>query len=105
MTTMTNEQQVAKIGSNQTNQKVSQSFRRGGNFTIALAFSAMSLSAASAPKKSYVPAWVQAWPGLQCQLYPAGSAPSSGLTVFTDDDGYLRFHAVRPATYHAVPRL
>ncbi len=40
---------------------------------------------------------VQALPGLQCSLYPEGSAPSTGLTVFTDDDGYARFHAVRAA--------
>ena len=48
-----------------------------------------------APKKSYTPASVRALPGLKCSLYPAGAAPSKGLTVFTDDDGYARFHAVR----------
>ena len=48
----------------------------------------------TASKKSYVPASVHALPGLQCKLYPTGSDPSSGLPVFTDDDGYARFHAV-----------
>lgn len=41
----------------------------------------------TAPKKSYDPASFSALPGLQCKLYPEGSAASKGLTVFTDDDG------------------
>ena len=59
----------------------------------------------TAPKKSYTPASVRALPGLQCRIYPTGSAPSLGLTVFTDDDGYARFHAVRAAAGDAVQRL
>ena len=59
----------------------------------------------SPAKRSYSPASVQAFPGLQCSLYPEGSAPSSGLTVFTDDDGYARFHAVRAAAGDKVQRL
>jgi hypothetical protein len=38
-------------------------------------------------------------------MYPEGSAPSAGLTVFTDDDGYARFHAVRVAAGEKVQRL
>jgi len=57
------------------------------------------------PKKSYTPASVRALPGLKCSIYPAGGEPSKGLTVFTDDDGYARFHAVRAAGGDAVQRL
>lgn len=59
----------------------------------------------AAPKKIYAPASVQASPGLQCKLHPIGSAPSAGLAVFTDDDGYARFHAVRAAAGDAAQRL
>jgi hypothetical protein len=59
----------------------------------------------SASKKSYTPASAYASPGLQCKLYPTGSAPSAGLDVYTDDDGYARFHAVRAATGDAVHQL
>jgi peptidase A4-like protein len=41
------------------------------------------------------PASVEAAPGLQCTLHPAGSPSSDGLTVFTNNDGIARFHAVR----------
>ena len=59
----------------------------------------------SAPKKSFVPASFSALPELQCKLYPEGSDSSKGLTVFTDDDGYARFHAVRATASDAVQRL
>ncbi len=59
----------------------------------------------SAPKKSYTPAAVYASPGLECTLYPTGSAPSAGLPVYTDDDGYARFHAVRAVAGDAVHQL
>ncbi len=59
----------------------------------------------SAPKRSYTPVAVRALPGLQCLIYPEGSAPSAGLTVYTDDDGYARFHAVRVAATDKVQRL
>ena len=62
-------------------------------------------TAVSSAKKSYAPASIHALPGLQCKLYPAGSAPSAGLSVFTDDDGYARFHAVRAVAGDAVQRL
>jgi len=62
-------------------------------------------SIASAPKKSYDPASVRALPGLQCRLYPEGSKPSAGLAVFTDDDGYARFYAVRMTATDKVRRL
>src|ERR1700693_6311806 len=56
----------------------------------------------TAPKKVYTPASVHALPGLQCQLYPTGSEPSTGLEVYTNDDGYARFHAVRAAAGDGV---
>jgi hypothetical protein len=59
----------------------------------------------SASRKGYEPASVRALAGLQCRLYAEGSDPSKGLTVFTDDDGYARFHAVRLTTADAVQRL
>jgi hypothetical protein len=49
----------------------------------------------SAPKKSYTPASVRALPELQCKLYVTGTDPAKGLAVYTDDDGYARFFAVR----------
>jgi len=59
----------------------------------------------SAAKRSYAPASVQASPELQCLIYPEGAEPSTGLTLFTDDDGYARFHAVRAAAGDKVQRL
>jgi len=59
----------------------------------------------SAPTKVLVPASFSALPELQCKLYPAGSDASKALTVFTDDDGYARFHAVRATASDAVQRL
>lgn len=54
---------------------------------------------------SYEPASVRAAPGLQCNLYPTGEDATSGVPVFTDDDGYARFHAVRPSGTYAVTEL
>jgi hypothetical protein len=59
----------------------------------------------SSAKKSYEPASIHALPGLQCKLHPTGSAPSAGVPVFTNEDGYARFHAVRAASGDAVQRL
>jgi hypothetical protein len=59
----------------------------------------------SAPTKVFVPASFSALPELQCKLYPGGSDASRGLSVFTDDDGYARFHAVRATASDAVQRL
>src|SRR5579863_5783130 len=56
-------------------------------------------------KKSFTPASVRALPGLKCSVYPVGTEPSKGLIVFTDDDGFARFHAVRAASGDAVQRL
>src|SRR5580700_6260327 len=67
--------------------------------------SALNHPIPSAPKRSYAPASVQASPELQCLIYPEGGAPSAGLTVFTDDDGYARFHAVRAAQGDKIQRL
>jgi hypothetical protein len=60
---------------------------------------------ASAPKKSFTPASFAAQPDLQCQVYPPGSKSSQGITVFTNDDGYARFHAVRATASDSVQRL
>jgi hypothetical protein len=62
-------------------------------------------SVSTASKKSYEPASVLAFPGLHCKLYPTGSEPSSGVEVFTDNDSYARFHAVRAAAGDAVQQL
>ena len=43
------------------------------------------------------PASAMAAPNLECKLHARGSAPDSGITVFTDGDGYARFFAVRSA--------
>jgi hypothetical protein len=59
----------------------------------------------SAPKKIYEPASVAALPGQQCKLYAEGSAPSHSLEVFTNDDGYARFQAVRATASDAIQRL
>jgi hypothetical protein len=59
----------------------------------------------SAPKKSYTPASFLALPGLQCKLYAAEGSPSAAVTVFTDDDGYARFYAVRATASDAIQRL
>src|SRR4051812_6595584 len=53
-------------------------------------------------KKSFASASIHALPGLQCSLYPSAGDQSKGLTVFTDDDGYARFHAVRAAAHDAA---
>jgi hypothetical protein len=76
---------------------------------FALAFGALYATGASAesnaPKKSYVPASVQALPGLQCKVYPTGGDPSAGVPVNTDDDGYARFYAMRATAADDVQQL
>ncbi len=60
----------------------------------------------SAVKNSYQPASILALPELQCKLYPTGGDPASeGVPVYTDDDGYARFYAVRATTSGAVRSL
>jgi hypothetical protein len=59
----------------------------------------------SAPTKVFAPASFSALPELQCKLYPEGSDTSKALTIFTDDDGYARFHALRATASDAVQRL
>src|SRR5215831_10988661 len=51
-------------------------------------------SQGDAPTK-YMSASVKAAPRLKCKLHAPNSARDSGVTVFTDGDGYARFHAVR----------
>jgi hypothetical protein len=69
----------------------------------------VSTTSTSAPatvsKKAFAAASVHALPGLKCKIRPTGSETSSGVPVFTDDDGYARFYAVRPADGDAVQRL
>ena len=52
----------------------------------------------------YLPASVKAAPDQRCTLHPPGS-PSTGITVFTDADGYARFHAVRPSAGKPAEKL
>jgi Fungal fucose-specific lectin len=68
-----------------------------GAISVAISAQAQpaSPSASVAAAKSFLPASVKAAPNLKCTLHAPGSAPASGLTVFTDADGYARFHAVR----------
>jgi len=47
----------------------------------------------SAP--SYAPASLQVPPGSLCLLSDASNPTGSSLSVVADDDGYVRFHAVR----------
>jgi Peptidase A4 family len=89
------------------------------NFLSACLISGMALTApavaygqapASTPSeavavKRYVPASVQAAAGLQCKLHASDRAPASGLIVFTDGDGYARFHAVRQRLGSAAQHL
>jgi hypothetical protein len=64
-----------------------------------------SASATAGSKRTFAPASVRALPRLQCKLHSAGSAPSAGVAVFTDDDGYARFHAVRPGAGDAIQQF
>jgi hypothetical protein len=59
----------------------------------------------SSAAKRYEPASVRALPGLRCKLHPAGSASTTGIPVFTSEDGYARFHAVRATADDAARRL
>jgi hypothetical protein len=52
----------------------------------------------------FSPASVKAARDLRCTLHPPGS-PSTGIPVFTDTDGYARFHAVRPSAGSADETL
>lgn len=56
-----------------------------------------------APQKSFEPAWVHAAAGLQCNLHAPGS--TAIVHVFTDDDEYARFYAVRATSPDSAPRL
>jgi hypothetical protein len=53
----------------------------------------------------YVPASAHALPNSQCSLYAKGAPPSSGIPVFTDEQGVARFHVVRPARPDSVRQL
>jgi hypothetical protein len=59
----------------------------------------------TAPKKIFTPASVYASTGLRCKLYTSGAARPAGLDVYTDDDGYARFYAVRASADDAVKQL
>jgi hypothetical protein len=52
-------------------------------------------SSQKAPAGSYQPASIKAAPRLECKLHAKDASPDSGLPVFTDNDGYARFYAVR----------
>jgi hypothetical protein len=51
----------------------------------------------SPAKNSLIRASVYAQPGLLCKLFPESGTPSAGVPVYTDDDGYARFYALRMA--------
>jgi hypothetical protein len=59
---------------------------------------------AATPGRTFVPASVHAAAGLTCKLYRAGGDPSTAITVYTNADGYARFHAL-PATVGSVRAL
>ncbi len=59
----------------------------------------------SAPKKRFEPASVAALPGLRCKLYAEGTTSAHSLDVFTNDDGFARFQAVRASASDAIQRL
>jgi hypothetical protein len=63
--------------------------------TKAALSSEASLLGDLARQKRFLPASVKAAPNLKCKLHGAGREPGSGITVYTDADGYARFHAVR----------
>ncbi len=63
------------------------------------------IAATAFGQKSFTPASVFAAPELQCTVYPAGSDSSTGVPVFTNDDGYARFHALRAGEGDAVKEL
>jgi hypothetical protein len=50
----------------------------------------------SAPRM--IAASVKAAPDLRCTLQPKGEPSEAGIPVFTDGDGYARFHAVKLST-------
>jgi hypothetical protein len=55
--------------------------------------------------KRYEPASVYAGRDLQCKLHAPGSSKSEQLPVFTDDDGYARFFAIRSTSDDKVKSL
>ena len=63
----------------------------------AIAIGGLLVGAAAYGQKAYTPASMYAGPELECNVYPTG-LPSQGIPVFTDDDGYARFHAVRASS-------
>jgi hypothetical protein len=71
---------------------------------FAYAQATISPSVQPAAVSEYVPASVKAAPDLRCTLHPEGS-PSKGITVFTDADGYARFHAARPSAGSPAEKL
>jgi hypothetical protein len=62
-------------------------------------------SPAATQQKSFLPASIRAQPGLQCRLHPPGAAVTAGVPVYTDDDGYARFHALRMGAGEANRQL
>jgi hypothetical protein len=54
-----------------------------------------NVAPSASKQRSMTPAAVKVRPGLFCKLYPQGGKPTEGLPIYTDDDGYARFHAMR----------
>jgi Peptidase A4 family len=80
-----------------TTESRPKAFAIPGVLTIFLSIAAAARALAQEPtsaQTSYVPASVYASPGLQCKLHAAKDSATEGISVFTDNDGYARFHAV-----------
>lgn len=58
----------------------------------------------SAPTRVFTPASFLALPELRCKIY-APATTSASITVFSDHDGYVRFHAVKATSADAIQRL
>lgn len=63
------------------------------------------LTQSSEPAGRFEPVSVLASPGLECRVHPEGKPTAASVRVFTDDDGYARFLALRQVSGSPVTRL
>src|ERR1700761_523233 len=61
-------------------------------------FAIASLSVAASAGREYSPAAVPAKPGLKCLIDTGERGTGKPIVVYTNHDGYARFHAVRPSS-------
>jgi hypothetical protein len=67
---------------------------------------ASAAAAATAPQKSFEPAWANVAVGSTCTVAPEGETdPAGAVTVPVDEDGIAHFSAVRPTSDEDVQRL